>query len=135
MRSAMSSRAFHCSVYWSMNIACSELNIGPVTFQWKLWVFRYRVKLSDRNWARSCEIVLRSRSAIPISTPGATEPAAGDAAGVALREPRLPPAFFEVVLLPFVLVFAITVSFLLGARQCAHQGRDLSVPEMRIVHE
>jgi len=26
-----------------MNIACSVLNIGPVTFQWKLWVVRYSV--------------------------------------------------------------------------------------------
>ena len=40
MRSAIRSRAFHSSVYWSMNITCSVLNIGPVTFQWKLWVFR-----------------------------------------------------------------------------------------------
>ena len=43
MRSAISSSASHNSLYWVMNIACSELNIGPVTFQWKLWVFRYRV--------------------------------------------------------------------------------------------
>lgn len=48
VRSATSSSAFHCSVYWVSNITCSELNIGPVTFQWKLWVFRYRVKASDR---------------------------------------------------------------------------------------
>ena len=40
MRSAIMSSAFHSSVYWSMNITCSVLNIGPVTFQWKLWVFR-----------------------------------------------------------------------------------------------
>ena len=43
MRSATGSTAFHSSVYWVMNIACSELNIGPVTFQWKLWVVRYSV--------------------------------------------------------------------------------------------
>ena len=40
MRSAIGSTAFHSSVYWTMNISCSELNIGPVTFQWKLWVVR-----------------------------------------------------------------------------------------------
>ena len=28
---------------WRMNIACSDVNIGPVTFQWKLWVVRYSV--------------------------------------------------------------------------------------------
>jgi hypothetical protein len=43
MRSAIGSTAFHSSVYWPMNIACSVLNIGPVTFQWKLCVVRYRV--------------------------------------------------------------------------------------------
>jgi hypothetical protein len=43
MRSAMGSTAFHNSVYCTMNIACSVLNIGPVTFQWKLWVVRYSV--------------------------------------------------------------------------------------------
>src|SRR5690606_11424709 len=40
IRSAISSSAFHCSVYCSMNISCRELNIGPVTFQWKLCVIR-----------------------------------------------------------------------------------------------
>ena len=43
MRSAIGSTAFHSSVYWAMNIACSVLNIGPVTFQWKLCVVRYSV--------------------------------------------------------------------------------------------
>jgi len=38
MRSAITSRAFHSSTYCSMNIRCSVLNIGPVTFQWKPWV-------------------------------------------------------------------------------------------------
>jgi len=36
----MTSMAFHCSVYWPMNMACRLLNCGPVTFQWKLWVIR-----------------------------------------------------------------------------------------------
>src|SRR5690606_37581000 len=121
MRSAVSSSAFHCSVYWSMNIACSELNIGPVTFQWKLWVFRYRVKLSDRNWARSCEIVLRFLSLIPISTPGAIDAADGDAAGDAFFAARL-------VVLVLGLVLAITVSFLVDARQCARWGGEMKRP-------
>ena len=43
MRSAISSSAFHCSVYCVSNIIVQALNIGPVTFQWKLWVFRYSV--------------------------------------------------------------------------------------------
>ena len=40
MRSATSSSAAHCSVYCVSNMVCSELNIDPVTFQWKLCVFR-----------------------------------------------------------------------------------------------
>ena len=43
MRSAIGSTAFQSSVYCCMNIVCSVLNIGPVTFQWKLWVVRYSV--------------------------------------------------------------------------------------------
>ena len=43
MRSAIGSTAFHSSVYCVMNMVCSVLNIGPVTFQWKLWVVRYSV--------------------------------------------------------------------------------------------
>ena len=43
MRSAIGSTAFHSSVYCAMNIRCSVLNIGPVTFQWKLCVVRYSV--------------------------------------------------------------------------------------------
>jgi hypothetical protein len=27
-------------VYCAMNITCRVLNIGPFTFQWKLWVIR-----------------------------------------------------------------------------------------------
>ncbi|MNV80194.1 hypothetical protein D3C71_1737860 [compost metagenome] len=33
IRSAMGSTAFHSSVYCAMNMVCSVLNIGPVTFQ------------------------------------------------------------------------------------------------------
>ena len=40
IRSATGSTAFQSSVYWPMNIRCRVLNIGPVTFQWKLWVVR-----------------------------------------------------------------------------------------------
>ncbi len=43
MRSAITSVEFHSSVYCSMNMACSELKCGPVTFQWKLCVVRYSV--------------------------------------------------------------------------------------------
>ena len=43
MRSAIGSTAFQSSVYCAMNIRCSVLNIGPVTFQWKLCVVRYSV--------------------------------------------------------------------------------------------
>jgi hypothetical protein len=55
------------------------LNIGPVTFQWKLWVFRYRVKLSARKRERPSAIFLRSPPPIPISIAGAlpAETAAG----------------------------------------------------------
>jgi hypothetical protein len=28
------------SVYWVSNMRCRLWNIGPVTFQWQLWVFR-----------------------------------------------------------------------------------------------
>ena len=41
MRSAMVSTASHSSLYCVSNIRCSVLNIGPSTFQWKLWVCRY----------------------------------------------------------------------------------------------
>src|SRR5688572_6910144 len=71
MRSAVSSSAAHCSLYWPSNITCRLLNIGPVTFQWKLWVFRYRVKLSERKRARPSAIFLRSPPPIPISMAGA----------------------------------------------------------------
>ncbi len=40
IRSAIGSTAFQSSVYCVMNIRCSVLNIGPVTFQWKLCVVR-----------------------------------------------------------------------------------------------
>jgi hypothetical protein len=40
MRSAISSTASASSVYWVSNRVCSVVNIGPVTFQWKLWVLR-----------------------------------------------------------------------------------------------
>src|SRR5690606_19535330 len=123
MRSAVSSSAFHCSVYWSMNIACSELNIGPVTFQWKVCVFRYSVKLSERNCARSSAMALRSLSGIPMSTPGAIEPGEGDAAGAALLLARL--LVFLLSLL--VLVLAITGSFVFDARQWARWGRENDV--------
>ena len=43
IRSAIGSTAFQSSVYCAMNIRCSVLNIGPVTFQWKLCVVRYSV--------------------------------------------------------------------------------------------
>src|SRR5690606_1582311 len=102
---------FHCSVYWSMNIACSELNIGPVTFQWKLCVFRYRVKLSERKCPRSSAIFCRWRSGMPMSTPGAIDPVEGDAAGAVLPVVRL------LVFLLSLLVLAITGSFVFDARQ------------------
>jgi len=57
------------------------LNIGPVTFQWKLWVFRYSVKLSARKLDRPSAIFLRSPPLIPISMAGALPDAGGDAAG------------------------------------------------------
>src|SRR5690606_38681961 len=82
MRSAISSSAAHCSVYWVSNITCRALNIGPVTFQWKLWVFRYSVKLSDRKTDSPSAIFRRSAGVIPMSIAGAEDPAAGDAAGV-----------------------------------------------------
>ena len=37
------STAMANSVYSSSNIVWSELNIGPVTFQWYPWVFTYNV--------------------------------------------------------------------------------------------
>ena len=40
IRSAIGSTAFPSSVYWVMNIVWSDVNIGPVTFQWKLCVVR-----------------------------------------------------------------------------------------------
>ena len=40
MRSAISSTASASSVYSVSKSVCSVVNIGPVTFQWKLWVFR-----------------------------------------------------------------------------------------------
>jgi hypothetical protein len=40
MRSAISSTASASSVYCVSNRVWSVVNIGPVTFQWKLWVFR-----------------------------------------------------------------------------------------------
>ena len=43
MRSAISSTASASSLYCVSNIRCRVLNIGPVTFQWKLWVVRYSV--------------------------------------------------------------------------------------------
>ena len=43
IRSAISSMAAASSTYWAMNSSWSVVNIGPVTFQWKFWVFRYRV--------------------------------------------------------------------------------------------
>src|SRR5688572_7411494 len=67
MRSAVSSSAFHCSVYCASNITWRLLNIGPVMFQWKLWVFRYSVKLSERKRDRPSAIFLRSPLLIPIS--------------------------------------------------------------------
>ena len=40
IRSATGSTAFQSSVYCPMNMRCRVLNIGPVTFQWKLCVVR-----------------------------------------------------------------------------------------------
>ena len=66
MRSAMMSSAFHCSVYWSMNIACRLLNCGPVTFQWKLCVIMYSVKLSASSADKPSTILARSFSLMPM---------------------------------------------------------------------
>ncbi len=40
MRSAIRSTASASSLYCASNMRCSVLNMGPVTFQWKLWVLR-----------------------------------------------------------------------------------------------
>src|SRR5690606_35158796 len=67
IRSAMSSRAAHSSEYWVMNIWCSVLNSGPVTFQWKLWVIRYSVYESASILASSCATAARSFAVMPMS--------------------------------------------------------------------
>ena len=43
MRSATRSTASASSLYCASNMRCSVWNMGPVTFQWKLWVLRYSV--------------------------------------------------------------------------------------------
>ncbi|MCY1549282.1 hypothetical protein D9M68_854420 [compost metagenome] len=80
MRSAMLSSAFHSSVYCVMNIRCSVLNMGPVTFQWKLCVIRYSVYESASNLDSSPATAARSLSEIPILMRGTLEVFLGDLA-------------------------------------------------------
>src|ERR1700761_7408508 len=68
MRSAIESTASASSLYCPSNIRCNVLNIGPVTFQWKLWVFRYSVYVSASRCDRPSAIFLRSLSLIPMLT-------------------------------------------------------------------
>src|SRR5688572_21270367 len=70
MRSAMASSAIQSSLYCSMNITWSVWNIGPFTFQWKLWVLRYSEKLSASRRDRPSAIRCRSFSAMPMSIRG-----------------------------------------------------------------
>ena len=71
MRSAIRSVAVHSSVYCVSNMRCSVLNIGPVTFQWKLCVFRYTVNVSARSFDRPSAIFARSLASMPVSIMGA----------------------------------------------------------------
>ena len=50
-----------------MNITCSVLNIGPVTFQWKLCVVRYSVKVSASRPFRPLAMASRSLPEMPMS--------------------------------------------------------------------
>ena len=54
-----------------MNMACRLLNIGPVTFQWKLWVVRYSVYVSASSLDRPAAIAARSFSLMPMLMAGA----------------------------------------------------------------
>ncbi|CFO08955.1 Uncharacterised protein [Bordetella pertussis] len=67
----MLSSAFHSSVYCAMNMLCSVLNSGPVTFQWKLCVIRYRVYESASSLDSSPVMAARSLSEMPILIRGA----------------------------------------------------------------
>jgi hypothetical protein len=67
MRSAMASTASASSPYCPSNIRCSVWNIGPVTFQWKLWVFRYSVYESARTFESWPAIASRAFASMPMS--------------------------------------------------------------------
>ena len=67
MRSAMTSAAVHNSLYCVSNIRCSVLNIVPVTFQWKLCVFRYNEYVSASSRDRFFAIASRSFLVMPMS--------------------------------------------------------------------
>src|SRR5690606_19760865 len=122
MRSAISSSDCHCSVYCSSNIACSELNIGPVTFQWKLWVLRYRLKLSASSLESSLEIFCRSFWPMPMSTTGPEAP--GEAAGLTvLLDLRLVlPALLDLLALVLAMVLP---PYMMKGRQCRYRGYPL----------
>ena len=66
MRSAMGPTAFQSSVYCAMDIWCSVLNIGPVTFQRKLCVVSYSVYVSASRRESPCAMPARSSSPMPM---------------------------------------------------------------------